>query len=317
MRALSYHGPDHVEIIDLPVPSPGDGEALIRVEASAICGSELHGDSPPPNGGHEAAGVIEHAPSGSDLEVGERVGVSAVTGCGNCDHCHAGVQLYCRNGAHIQTGMHADYVVAPVGALRRLPRGISARDAVLISGDTLGVPARAHRRVPSTAGQRVLILGLGPIGLGHTLVRAHDGADITAVEPSEYRRELARKLGARRVLSPGEDLGPAPSLVIECTGLPDLIRFAMDTVDAGGTVLQSGECGAVELNPSDTVIRREITYTGTWYYADEDAPELIRLYERGLPVGDLVTHEFPATDAAQAYRTFVAKTSGKIVLHWA
>jgi L-iditol 2-dehydrogenase len=316
MRTLSFNGPDDVRLVDGPKPEPADGQALVRIEVSAICGSELHGEPGPTNPGHEAAGIVEIAPEGSGFDAGERVGISAVTGCGTCEHCRRGVQLYCSNGWRIHVGMHADLVAVPVSALRRLPAGTPPRDAVLITGDTLGVPVRAHRKVPSAPGGRLLIIGLGPIGLGHTLVRAHSGAHVVAVEPSEYRRELALELGAAEVLEPGQDIGPAPSLVIECTGLPACIQLALASVDLGGTVLQSGECAAVEISPSDTFIRREITYTGAWYYADEDFPEMVRLYEAGLPVGRLATDELPAEDAAEAYRRFVSKRSGKVILRW-
>ena len=316
MRSLLFSGPDSVELIEVPTPRPTAGQALVRVEASAICGSELH--SPPgSNPGHEAAGIVEHVPDGTDFRAGQRVGISAVTGCGRCDACRHGIQLHCAEGFQVSNSMHADYVAVPASALRALPAGISARDAVLITGDTLGVPVRALRRVPSQRGDRVLIIGLGPIGLGHTLVRAFAGAKVVAIEPSEYRRVLALGLGATEVLEPGADIGAAPSLVIECTGIPSCIDLALASVSAGGTVLQSGECPSIQVSPSDTFIRREITYTGAWYYAEEDFPDMVRLYQDGLPVDKMVTHEFAADDITEAYRCFVAKQTGKVVLDWA
>ena len=317
MRALCFNAPDAVDLIELPTPEPAEGQALVRVEASSICGSELKAP-PGTNPGHEAAGILEYAPDGSGFRVGERVGISAVVGCGTCEHCRRGVQIYCAN-RFPPTGyqnMHADYVVVGTSALRRLPENIPARTAVLLAGDTLGVPVRASRRVPSTAGDRILVIGLGPVGLGHTLVRAHSGAEVIAVEPSEYRRELALTLGAAKVFAPGRDIGRPPRLVIEATGRPEAIRFALETVDVGGTVLQSGECQTVAVSPSDTFIRREITYTGSWYYADEDYPEMVRLYEDGLPLDRLATHEFRAEQIADAYRCFVSKNSGKVILLW-
>jgi threonine dehydrogenase-like Zn-dependent dehydrogenase len=315
MRALLFNRPDAVELVETPTPEPGDGEALVRIEVSAICGSELKSE-PGSNPGHEAAGVVEAAPAGSEYRPGDRVGVSAVTGCGDCEPCRRGVQLHCANGWRFHGAMHADFTVVPERALRRLPAGAPPGDGALITGDALGVPVRAHRRVPSQPGERVVVLGLGPVGLAHTLVRTHDGAEVVAVEPSEYRRRLALELGAAEVLAPGEDLGAAPGMVIECTGLASCVVLALDAVEAGGTVLQSGECPAVELNPSETLIRREITYTGVWYYADEDFPEMVRLYEEGLPVGKLVTHEFPADQIAEAYRAFVSREAGKVLLRW-
>ena len=315
MRALRLRGAGAVELVEAPVPAPAADEALVRVEVSAICGSELHA-APGTNPGHEAAGIVEHAPRGSGMRAGERVGVSAVTGCGRCEPCRRGVQLHCADGFRIHADMHADYVVVPAAALRPLPAGTTARDAVLMTGDTLGVPVRAQRRWPSAPGERVLVIGLGPIGLGHTLVRAFAGAEVVAIEPAAYRRELARTLGAAETFAPGEDVGAPPRLVVECTGQPSCIALALACVESGGVVVQSGECPRVEVSPSETFVRREVTYTGAWYYADEDFPEMVRLHEAGLAVDRMVTHAFPAERAPEAYRTFTSKRSGKILLEW-
>jgi threonine dehydrogenase-like Zn-dependent dehydrogenase len=212
--------------------------------------------------------------------------------------------------------MHADYVAVPLAALRPIPAGVPAADAVLVSGDSVGVPVRAIKRVPSQPGERVLVVGLGPIGLGHTLVRARAGAHVVAIEPSMYRRQLALQLGAAQALSPGEGAGEAPNLVIECTGLPSCINFALSTVECGGTVLQSGECAELVMSPSATVIRREVTYTGSWYYADEDYPTMVSSYLDGLPVDRLVTHKFRAGQIADAYEIFTSKQSGKVLITW-
>jgi L-iditol 2-dehydrogenase len=316
MRSLLFNAPDDVELVDAPVPDAPDDRVLVRIEASAICGSELHAPAGW-NPGHEGAGVVERAPDGCGYDVGDRVGVSAVVGCTKCEQCRKGEQLFCDEGPRYNLAMHADYVAVEPSALRRMPDGISARDAVLISGDTLGVPVRAFRRLPTSSGDRVLVIGLGPIGLGHTLLRAHEGAEVIAIEPSEYRRELAMKLGASTVFEPGEDFGPAPDFVIECTGIPACIHQAFDAVAPRGTVLQSGECDTpIEVNPSELFIRREIIYTGGWYYSEADFPEMVRRYQDGLPVDRMVTHEFPADEIADAYATFVSKRSGKVMIDW-
>ena len=110
---------------------------------------------------------------------------------------------------------------------------------------------------------------------------------------------------------------PMKCLVIESTGLPACIQLAFEVVADEGTVLQSGECEQpVEISPSDTFIRREVTYTGSWYYADEDYPEMRRPYEEGLPVARLVTDVFPAADVQAAYEKFVSKRSGKVLIDW-
>ena len=81
-------------------------------------------------------------------------------------------------------------------------------------------------------------------------------------------------------------------------------------------MVQSGECPAVEVSPSDTFIRREVTCTGTWYYAEEDFPEMVRLYEDGLAIHRVVTDEFPAARIAEAYQRFASREVGKVVVNW-
>lgn len=315
MRALSFRDPADVRLVEAPIPQPGPGEALVRISASAICGSELHAE-PGSNPGHEAAGTVEQAPAGSGFQRGEQVGISAVTGCGECDACRRGVQIHCSRDRRVHSAMHADYVAVPVSALRRVPAGTPAADAVLISGDAMGVPVRAYRRVPSHSGERVLVIGAGPVGLGHVLLRAHVGAAVTVIEPSPYRRELALALGAAAVHEPGEEIDEAFGLVIECTGIPACVQQALATVERGGTVLQSGICHRVEISPTETVVIREVSYTGAFYYADEDYPEILSLYKDGLAVGQMVTHEFRAEQIAAAYRAFTGRDSGKVILRW-
>ncbi len=314
MRSLCFGGPRDVRLVEVPVPEPETGEALVRIEASGICGSELEAPADS-NPGHEAAGIVELIRGESGIAVGERVGVSAVVGCGTCAYCQAGEQVYCRT-VTVLSGLHADFAAVPVAALRRLPSGTSADDAVLLTGDACGVPIRALHRVPTPRSGRVAVIGLGPVGLAHVLVRAHLGAHVVGIEPSPYRRDLAARLGAAAVIEPGAGLPWAPDLVIESTGVPQCIRQALAMAAPGGTVLQSGWCTDVRVDPAATVLRNEVGYTGTWYYADSDYPGMVELYEDGLPVSAMVTHRFGADEIASAYRRFVAKESGKVVLRW-
>lgn len=319
VRALQYVGAGKVEIVETPLPEPSEGEVLLRVLASALCGSEKRPLQDGISGvlgnlGHEAVGVIEH-PMGSDHEIGARVGVSALAGCSACPACGAGREMLCHKGVRIQTGLHAEYAAVAASSLRDLPTDLPLGVAPLVTGDALGVPVRALNRVASLSGDRVLVIGLGPVGLSHVLVRAHAGAEVIAVEPSQYRRDLALRLGAAIAMDPEDDIPPAP-LVIECTGVPAVIAAAFERCEPRGTVLQSGECASVTIHPSRDVIHREIAYLGTWFYGREDYPAMLRLVEEGLDVGALVTHRVLATEAQGAIDDFLAGQAGKVVLRW-
>jgi threonine dehydrogenase-like Zn-dependent dehydrogenase len=319
MRALRFAGGDVVELVDVAEPRPGEGQALVRIHASAVCGSERGALAAghPTNTGHEAAGSVVSAPG---FEPGERVGISAVVGCGVCPSCQAGVEVRCPSPV-VQTGFHADYAVVDPRSLRRLPADIDTTTGVLLSGDGLGVPARGLRMAPTSPGDRVLVIGLGPVGLASVLVRAAAGCEVVAVEPSPFRRALGSSLGAAKALDPTDDLshdlgGFAPDLVIEASGRAESVRLALSSVKRGGTVLQAAEGKAAEISPS-TLVLRELTYVGSWYYAAEDWPVMTALVADGLPVRSLVTHELPPEEAPAAYRAFLSTESGKVVLRWA
>jgi len=321
MRLLRCVGNNRVELVDAPDPKPAPDEALVRIEASALCGSERQmlangaGRSAVGNAGHEAAGIVTWVPPRADVAVGERVGISALRGCGSCAACAAGREMFCASGPRPQMGLHADLVAVGLTTLRRLPAGSDAEAGVLLAGDALGVPARSLRRVPSGVGDRVLVLGLGPVGLSHALVRSHVGSEVLAVEPSAYRRDLAERLGVAATFAPTETVPLAP-LVIEATGVAAVVRSSFDRCEPGGTVLQSGECSAVEINPSANVIHKEITYVGSWFYGAEDYPSMLALVGSGLDVGRLVTHTVNADRAQDGVDAFVSAESGKVVLRW-
>jgi threonine dehydrogenase-like Zn-dependent dehydrogenase len=318
MRSLRYAGGGEVRIENLATPSIGADQALVRIQASALCGSErgaLTGGMIG-NAGHEAAGVIEALTAAdSHFRVGQLVGMAAVTGCGRCDRCTAGRETQCRRGAKVGGGWHAEYAVVGVGALRAVD-GQDPTGAALMSGDALGVPARVARRFPPSAGAEVVVIGLGPVGLGHVVVQTFAGARVIGIEPSAARRRQALRLGAAETYEPGQYHG-RPATVIECTGVPAAVEGAFELVDSSGLVIQSGECQApVKLVPSDLVVHREVTYTGSWFYASEDYPFMTGLLAQGLPLRDLCTHEVRPEDAQAAFGDFVNGLTGKVVVRW-
>jgi L-iditol 2-dehydrogenase len=271
----------------------------------------------PNNDGHEACGVVLD-PGSSAFLVGERVGLSAVAGCEQCDRCLAGQEILCRRGwSYAATaGWHADLAVVPCSCLVRLPPGTSPATGAIVVGDTIGVAARAYRRDPTGPGDTVVVFGLGPIGLGHVAVRALMGAEVLAVEPSGYRRALALSLGAAAAVGPGEEIGVRPKVVIEASGRPECIEQAIQIVESGGVVHQSGLCHSpVSMNPM-AFFEREIAYTGDMYFAREDHATMFELLARGLPIDRICTHEVVPGDAQAAITEFLNAQTGKVILRW-
>jgi len=326
---------EQVEIREMPTPSPGPGEVLVRIAASTLCGSELgayRSERAGVNGGHEAAGmVVEAGPGCSRLRPGDRVGISAVQGCGACEQCRQGRYTYCGRYT-VVSGMHAEYVVSRELGCHPLPADVSWADGVLLTGDGLGTPYHVSRRLGARTGPGsvVAVFGVGPVGLGNVLVQAHLGARVVAVDVSEYRLDLARRLGASAaVLAPPDPdgrpaalaalvrdtCGGAPDVCLECAGRQPTLFAALAAVRIEGTVVCVGEQGPAPISPSDHLIRRDITLMGSWFYHFSEYGEMLELYRRGLPVADLVTHAFALADGAQAFRAFAAGQTGKTVLY--
>jgi threonine dehydrogenase-like Zn-dependent dehydrogenase len=209
MKSLTCRGDGRVALVDVSDPEPGSGDALVRIAASAVCGSERSSyvGGMDGNTGHEAAGVLEAVPEGHGFAPGERVGMSAVFGCGACARCARGQEMHCEDGPRINAGWHAEYAVVPVRTLRAIPQDLDLGLAAMMTGDPLGVPARALGRAPAAAGTTVVVVGLGPVGLGHTLVRAFAGCRVIGIEPSPQRRALALALGAAEAHAPGDWVG--------------------------------------------------------------------------------------------------------------
>jgi len=329
MRVARVHGKARVTVEQVPTPRPSAGEVLVRIEASALCGSELHayrdGGHPSDNPGHEAAGVIVDAGDSPIWRVGDRVGMSAVQGCGDCAECRAGRYTFCRQRpSGGSPGWHAEYGLCRGVACFRLPDDVPFDHGVLLSGDGLGVPYHVSRRTRPQPGETVAIFGVGPVGLGNVLVNAFLGARVIAVDVVPGRLEYAERLGAWRTIDGREtdvaaairDLtrGLGAEICLECAGRPETARLALDCVATNGRVMCVGEQRSVEISPSRDLIRRDITLMGSWFYHFREAAEMLELYRRGLRVGELITHRFPLDQAAEAYRRFAAGETGKAIL---
>lgn len=326
MQLVRFAGEGKIELEERPAPAPAPGEVLVRVEASALCGSELHAYRSPAghsgNPGHEAAGVVVD-PNGSPLwKEGDRVGVCAVQGCGACAECRAGRYTYCPDRA-VGSNWHAEYLTARAHACIPLPDDLPWDVGVLLSGDGLGVPYHSSRRVRPRAGETVAVFGCGPVGLGNVLLYAHLGCRVLAVDLSPERRRLALALGAAAAIDgagdPAAELraqtgGKGPEICLECVGRPETAALALRAVATAGRVMLLGEQPRLEISPSQDLIRRDITLMGSWFYHFGEHGEMLQLYRDGLRVQDLVTHRFPRAEASEAYRRFAAGETGKVML---
>jgi len=292
MRAvvLSEVRPE-LELVELPDPEPGEGEALIRVTGCGICGSDLHvATAVAPVGmtfGHEIAGTIEAVGSGIDpgtWREGETVAVRPFTGCGHCVHCRRGRADHCDQFALLglgRPGGFAELVVAQADELYRLPAAVTGTEQALV--EPLAIALRAVRRGGLTPDDTVVVLGAGPIGLAIITWARHLGVEhITVSDPSASRRALATQLGATRTFDPLVDeldllevTMTGASVVFECTGRPGMIRQAMDIAAIDGRVVVVGVCIVDDVTFPYTGLNKELDVRYALYYERQDFTDTI------------------------------------------
>ena len=331
MQTLRMLGKSAVEWTDDRDPEPGPGEVLIETAVTLLCGSELHAyrqaGMPRGNLGHEAAGTVKQLGAGvTTLKLGQRVGASAISGCGTCQACQKQQFTWCVKN-RFYGNMHAERFVVAAAACNPLPDDLAWDLGVLLSGDGLGVPYHTSRKITSPDIRTVAVFGAGPIGLGNVLLQAHLGRRVIVVDISDYRLDLARKLGASDTVNPKHDdavkairtltADAGPDVCIEAAGRSETALQCFAAVRTGGTVAFNGEQAALPLSPSDHFIRRDITAFGSWYYHFSECPEMLALHRNGLPTAKLITHHYPHTQAPAAFENFSAGLTGKVVLHYA
>lgn len=308
-----------LDLVELPEPEPGPGEALVRVTGCGICGSDLHvATAVAPAGmtfGHEIAGVVEAVGAGghdAPYRVGDTVAVRPFTGCGSCAHCRRGRADHCDQFALLglgRPGGFAELVVAQADEVYALPAAVTGTEQALV--EPMAIACRAVRRGGLAASDTVVVLGAGPIGLAIIAWARHLGVEhITVSDPSASRRVLAERLGATRTLDPlVDELGllevtmTGASVVFECTGRPGMIRQAMDIAEVDGRVVVVGVCIVDDVTFPYTGLNKELDVRYALYYERADFTDTIDVLSKhglvldGLVEGTVSLEQLPAAFA--------------------
>jgi propanol-preferring alcohol dehydrogenase len=327
MRGLRNLGNAKVALVDdLPDPKPGRGQVLVRIKASAICGSELgafRGPEPmATNTGHESMGIVVDARGSTKVKEGQRVGVSTLVGCGKCRWCAQGKPAFCPK-VGVARPTHNEYIAAYERWLMPLPDDIEDVEGVLVAGDGLGVPWGAAKRGGVKAGDITCVLGCGPVGLGSIIVHRYLGARVIAVDINPNRIKLARKMGAWKTIdaSKCKDLGEAlldltagmgPDVCLEACGKQPTLDAAVKATKPEGTVVLCGH-GPQTLDPQKLIIQRNLRLVGNWMCHFYEWTEMVEAIRRGLRARDAVTGRYPLEEAQTAYDRFMKGLEGKVV----
>jgi len=337
LKAIVYEGPGRLTVKDVPKPSVGPREVLVRVRAAGICGSDLEmarGNRPdvvPPRiPGHEASGdIAEVGDQVSRFRAGERVVIEPILSCGECHNCKAGRHNICKKlrflGVHAD-GAFAEMMVAPEWRVYRAPEKFSYEEAAVLEPTAVGV--HVVRRACISPGDTVVIIGAGPIALQIAQVARRAGAShITMTDVLDYRLELAKRLGVDLAVNPRkEDLlqlvekvtgGDGADIVIEAVGLSSTILQTIDLVRAGGRILIAGLSVESFVTEPPTFwmkqLLKEVTVESSRSYSANDWEMAIRLASRGeVDCRALVSHKFQLEEVERAYEVADRKLENSV-----
>ncbi len=286
MRAIVLDRPGSFRVAQVPDPTPGEGQIVVKVDACGICGTDIHimdGEFPPTpypiTPGHEFAGTIAAVASDvrAGLPVGAKVAVDPSLYCGYCRRCRPGRDNLCENWAAIGDtvdGAFAEYVAVPAANAHLLPDGIDGQLGAMI--EPLACAVHGLRRLGGVFGDTVVLTGAGTMGLLLLQLLVHAGAGpVTVVDRVPDRLEVARKLGAAWVATSLDDLKDERfEVAVDATGVPAVVDGVAGLLDRGGRLLVFGVAPAgatLKLSPF-RVYNDEITVTGSMAILRSFAP---------------------------------------------
>lgn len=331
MRSVIVEAAGQVAVVEAPDPVlPGPGGAVVRVEAAAICGSDLHfydGDLPlyPVAIGHEAIGtVVELGPDARSVAVGDRVLVASVAGCGGCVGCATGDPVACVSGAKVfgsgeLGGAQSELLAVPAAdfQLLAIPDGVSDEAALLLT-DNLATGWAGAKRAGIVEGDTVVVFGLGAVGQCAVRCALAVGAGRVLVsDPVQGRVDRAVAAGATALArSPVEAVleatgGRGADVVIDAVAHDVTLDASFAAVRSSGTI---SVIGIHDLSPYPLGVLmgvfRSITLRMTTAPVQQTWAELVPMVRSGqLDTSGIFTHTYPLADAAAAYAAVAARSA--------
>ena len=341
MKALIYRKPYSFEYSDFPDPVAGDDDVLIRVKACGICGSDVYGFTgktgrriPPLIMGHEAAGIVEGLGRNvSGFEKGDRVCFDSTVYCNKCEACRAGLFNRCDKRqvlgvsvpAFKRHGAFAEYVAVPSWIVSKIPDELSFVHAALLEPASIGT--HAANRAPISNKDTVVIIGAGTIGLFILqAARLRGAAKVIAVDINEFRLDLAKKLGADKLINPlksnlseavlQETGGKGANVTLEAVGYAKTFADAVSITRMGGHVVAVGNLEKKAEFDLQQLIAKEHTFTGS-YASSGEFRDCIKLVSSGkIKVEPLISDVLPLEEGPDAFERLLKAEENlvKIVL---
>ena len=319
MKALVLTEYKRLEFRDVPKPVIANPtEVLVKIEAAAICGSDVHGwdgstgrRKPPIIMGHEGSGIVEEVGSlVTGFKAGDRVTFDSTIFCGSCAFCRSGLFNLCDNrrvlgvscDEYRRDGIFAEYAIVEERVLFHLPEGLSFAEAAF--AEPAGVAAHAVSLAPPKLGEDVAVVGAGLIGLLIIKVlRTMTAGRIFAIEVDENRRKKALEVGADHALDPADidkvaalTAGALVPTVFEAVGATGPIKTAISIARKGGTVVLVGNVSPQIEIPLQSVVTRQIRLQGSCAINGEYPAVLSMMAGGKLDVRDLLSATAPLSE---------------------
>lgn len=330
--ARFYQAGEPLRIEDVPVPQPGPGQVLIKVEAVGVCGSDVHiaieGVTPtsfaPITLGHEPSGVVEKlGPEVEGFAPGHRVSVCPFLVCGHCINCRAGRQQVCLNRRCIgiqADGALAEYLCVPAENLTPLPDNVPFEQGAIIT-DAVATPFHALTAVGRlTIGETVAIFGCGGLGIhGVQLARLMGASQVIAVDVRDSVLEGAKEVGADLTINAARDnaaqaildaTSGGVDLAVELVGMQVTIASAVESLRVGGRAVVAGlGPDPITTLPPTQFVRNEAALLGSYGFTISEIATLMNLCATGrLDLSGSVTEVLPLSAVNDALQTLHDKS---------
>lgn len=343
MRGLSFGGDRKIEFLNVPDPTPGQGEVVLAMKASGMCGSDLKmyraprgtlkiarvDNTVPVIAGHEPCGVVAAVGPGvtpAEAQVGRRVMVHHYHGCMVCDHCRSGWAQMCSSQAPDVYGIsahggHAPYLKVPAHTLVPLPDELSFEAGAAISCGT-GTAYAGLKRCGLSGSDTIAVFGQGPVGLAGTQLAAALGARVIALDINADRLARAAEFGADVLINPSKDdavqairditKGRGIRVAMETSGAMDARKAAIGALSPWGTLCFIAGSGGIPVDNVSDLLMRQITMISSWTFSNVGQAECARfITERKLPVDKVFTHRWKLEQGNEAYELFDKQSDGK------
>ncbi len=343
MKGALLPGNSTVQFKEFDIPKPGHGEVLIKTKSSTICGSDIRAIyrehlGKGPEGyqgviaGHEPSGqIVEEGPGLRRFKNGDRVIVYHISGCGVCNDCRRGYMISCTSEKYRRAygwqrdGGMAEYIIAEEKDLVMLPDSLTYTDGAQVACG-FGTVYEGLEKIGISGNDRVLVTGLGPVGLATLMLAKAMGASMTiGIDIVPERIEIAKRLGLvdHALLSGPDNVqqvrdlteGQGCEKTIDCSANDKARLTCIQAARKWGKICMIGEGGRVEFQPSPDIIHDQKTIYGSWVTNIWRMEELVeRIVRWGIHPEDLVTHRFTLDKADKAYELMASGKCGKVAV---